>query len=174
MIYRFNIALISFKPLLVFSWTVIVLMACSSPALESIQESEMEPPLVTSVHVVDAFLDNCLSDSTNYTTQGMTQCTYDAIEKWESHLDSVVMRLNEVLSGELKILFTASQTAWEIYRDEQFEFSNALFSQSSGTMYIPIRASKLLDVIRERALVLSSYLREAEMYAAEQLFAFEE
>jgi hypothetical protein len=97
----------------------------------------------------------------------MTQCTIEAYERWEYRMDSVSEALNNVLPIHIRYQFDESQQRWEEYFETQNDFSNALFSQSEGTMYIPIRVHNQVAVLRERTLLLEAFLKEAEMFHKE-------
>ena len=118
-------------------------------------------------HAIDAFLEACLQDTSNFTTLGMTQCDIEAYERWEHRMDSVSEALHNMLPIHIRYQFDESQQRWEEYFEAQNDFSDALFSQSEGTMYITIRVHNQLEILRERTLLLESFLKEAEMFQKE-------
>ena len=128
-------------------------------------ESEVGSTLKAPVekHTIDAFLEACLQDTSNFTTLGMTQCHIEAYERWEHRMDSVSEALNGMLPENIRYQFEESQQRWDAYFEAQNDFSDALFSQSEGTMYIPIRLNNQVKILRERTLLLEAFLKEAEM-----------
>lgn len=164
MSYHFRIA-----KQLPYIFGLLTLFSCqheiedTGPVLDQseVQETDEE-------HPIDLFLTACLADTNNYTTMGMTQCTVDAHELWENRLDSISGRLRQILPVNIRADFERSQRKWEEYAEAQHDFSNELFSQSNGTMYIPIRVNNHLEVLRERVLLLEAFLREAEMLVREE------
>jgi hypothetical protein len=98
---------------------------------------------------------------------GMTQCNIDAYDRWEHRMDSISKVLHEVLPVHIRNLFDESQHKWQAYVEAQHEFSGELFSQSDGTMYIPIRVHYQVKVLRDRVLLLEALLKESEMLGVE-------
>jgi len=45
-----------------------------------------------------------------------------------------------------------------LFRDEEFKLKDALYKGKEGTMYIPMRESSRLDVVKSRALKLADYI----------------
>jgi hypothetical protein len=78
-------------------------------------------------------------------------------------MDSVSEALNGMLPENIRYQFEESQQRWDAYFEAQNDFSDALFSQSEGTMYITIRVHNQLEILRERTLLLEAFLKEAEM-----------
>jgi hypothetical protein len=155
--YRFNELVIS---ILLF----LSLNACINSNLDGelvLEESECQNQWKK--HTIDQFLDDCLSNSMNYTTVGMTQCTAEAYEKWKSEMDRLIQGLQEALPQHIQSSFEDSQSMWETYFQAQTEFSNLLFSQSNGSMYATIRVNNNLTVLKERVLLLDVFLKEAQM-----------
>ena len=140
-----------------------VMTSCKDPAQRL--ESEVGSTLMTSVeeHPIDSFLEACLQDTSNFTTMGMTQWHIEAYERWEHRMDSISVVLHELLPAHIIYSFDESQQSWRDYFDAQNDFSDALFSQSEGTMYIPIRLNNQVEILRERTLLLEAFLKEAEM-----------
>lgn len=163
MIYHFNIAKQHLYACGLIFFSVLTLLSCqheievTDSFMDQFEEQETEV-----IHPIDLFLTGCLEDTNNYTTMGMTQCTIDAFEQWEKQLDSVSARLREILPIEILELFERSQTSWDAYFEAQSAFSDELYSQTTGTMYIPIRVDNHLELLRERVLMLEDFLNEAE------------
>jgi hypothetical protein len=151
-------------------WTIIVVLVIVS-CKESKQTEELESLLSTQAseekHLIDVFLEACLQDSSNFTTMGMTQCHIEAYERWEHRMDSISVVLHELLLEPIRYSFDESQQRWREYFEAQNDFSDALYSQSEGTMYIPIRVHNQVEILRERTLLLESFLKEAEMLPKE-------
>jgi len=148
---------------LIVSFLLIAVAACSPDKDEIIWTVDSPDEIVEDKHPIDVYLDSCLQNPENYTTQGMNQCTMDAFERWESQMDTVIMQLIQVLPTHILNDFERSQQKWEVYYEAQADFSDELFSQSNGTMYSTIRIHNHLELIRERVLLLESFLKEAEM-----------
>jgi hypothetical protein len=148
---------------LILSFLLIIIVACSHHKDEVICTVERADEIKEDKHPIDVYMDSCLQNPENYTTHGMNQCSLVAFEKWERQLDSVVNELRQVLPMHILNEFDRSQQKWEAYYEAQVDFSDELFSQSNGTMYSTIRIHNHLELIRERVLLLESFLKEAKM-----------
>lgn len=155
---------IMFKRCVIGVLFIFILSACTNSHEENVAVTKEKVDEHTDVkHSIDTFLDNCLADTMNFTTMGMTQCAVKASEQWGEALHGLVKQLNEILPETIRGEFDASQRNWETYFNAQIEFSNTLFSQSNGTMYSTIRVHNNMTVLRERVLLLEAFLKEAEM-----------
>ena len=109
-------------------------------------------------HPIDIELQNCLDSSENYTTKGMTDCVIRATEKWDKELNKNYQELLKLLTVEQKEKLKISQIKWIEFRDKELEFSNQLYNDMGGTMWIPIAAETKLEITKKRALELSVYI----------------
>ncbi len=109
-------------------------------------------------HPIDIGLQNCLDSSENYTTKGMTDCVVRATEKWDEELNRSYQKLLTLLTIEQKEKLKIAQRDWVEYRDKEIEFSNQLYYDMQGTMWIPVAAQRKLELTRERTIKLESYI----------------
>jgi hypothetical protein len=146
---------------------VLVIVSCKESKQTEELDALLTPQTSEEKHLIDVFLEACLQNTSNFTTMGMTQCTIEAYERWDYRMDSVSEALHNVLPIHIRYHFDESQQKWREYFDAQNDFSDALFSQSEGTMYIPIRVNNQVEILRERALLLEAFLKEAEILRKE-------
>jgi len=109
-------------------------------------------------HPIDLELQNCLDSSENYTTKGMTDCVIRATEKWDEELNKNYQELLTLLTAEQKDKLKIAQRKWVIYRNNEIEFSNQLYYDMQGTMWITVAAQTKLDLTKKRTKEFESYI----------------
>jgi len=93
-----------------------------------------------STHKIEKELQDCLDSSENYTTKGMTDCVSRATEKWDTELNLKYAQLLDLLTAEQKEKLKIAQREWIEYRDKEIDFSNQLYYDMKGSMWIPVAA----------------------------------
>ncbi|MCB0540006.1 MAG: DUF1311 domain-containing protein [Bacteroidetes bacterium] len=109
-------------------------------------------------YLIDIELQNCLDYSDNYTTKGMIDCVVIAIEKWDKELNKNYQELLTLLTAEQKDKLKIAQREWIEYRDKEIEFSNQLYYDMQGTMWMLFVAQTKLHLTRRRTIELESYI----------------
>lgn len=109
-------------------------------------------------HQIDTEYKECLDSSKNYTTKGMTDCVIKATEKWDTELNKTYKKLLELLTDGQKEKLKTVQRKWIEYCDKEVEFSNKLYYELGGTIWISVTAQTRLNLIRQRTLELTDYL----------------
>jgi uncharacterized protein YecT (DUF1311 family) len=94
----------------------------------------------------------------NQTTAGMVDCIGKAYTEWDSELNSVYNELMKQLDTAGKASLKAAQVQWLKFRDSEFKLIDAVYSSLQGTMYIPMHADSRMQIVKNRALELKSYL----------------
>ncbi len=112
---------------------------------------------------IDRRLQDCLDSSANHTTIGMSECIQKATVLWDAELNRHYQELLQVLSGDQKKQLRAAQRQWIRYRDQELEFSNNLYYDMGGSMWIPVAAERRLQLTKQRALELAGYLENLRM-----------
>lgn len=107
---------------------------------------------------IDKELNECLESSENYSTKGMTECLNQAAQKWEIELNKVYQKLLGSLSKDAKEKLITAQRKWVEFRDREIQFSNQYYHDLGGTMWIPVKAEKILSLTKNRTLELENYL----------------
>src|SRR6266849_6779707 len=106
-------------------------------------------------HPIDKALDACVEK--NGSTAGMVECTDKAYAAWDKELNKNYGELMSALKPKQKEALRIAQLNWIRYRDLQFKFIASVFDTLDGTMYIPMRISSRMQVIKKRALELKDY-----------------
>jgi uncharacterized protein YecT (DUF1311 family) len=107
-------------------------------------------------HPIDKALEACID--TNGSTAGMVQCTNNAYAAWDKELNKNYGDLMRALKPKQKETLRLAQLEWIKYRDLQFNLINSIYDTMDGTMYIPMRVSARMQVVKERALELKDFL----------------
>ena len=110
----------------------------------------------TSKHPIDKALDACLDK--NSSTAGMTNCIGGAYEKWDKELNRLSAELMKRLGPDGKATLKEAQVQWLKFRDSEFKLLDDIYSKLEGTMYIPMRASDRMELVKKRAVELKSHL----------------
>ena len=108
-------------------------------------------------YMIDIELQKCLDSSENSTTKGMTDCVIQATAKWDKELNKNYQELLTLLTAEQKRKLKVSQREWIEYREKEIEFSNQIYSDIEGTMWIPVSANTKLELTKQRALEILGY-----------------
>lgn len=108
-------------------------------------------------HQIDIELQYCLDSTENSTTTGMTTCMVKATQKWDKELNKNYDDLLSLLTQEQKEKFRIAQKKWMKYRDTEIEFSNQLYYDMQGTMWMIVAAEKKLELTKKRAIELLDY-----------------
>jgi len=130
--------------------------------IEADDESQKETDLIKNRHQIDISLDTCLNGPYSSNTMGITNCLEVAYKNWQNRMDSISNRLIQISSPEIVNSFKTSQEKWEGYFKSQINFSNKLFENSEGTMYISLAVKNIVTILKRRVLLLEAHLREAE------------
>src|SRR6266478_10081565 len=107
-------------------------------------------------HPIDKALQACIDK--NGSTAGMVECTDKAYAAWDKELNKNYGELMRTLKPQQKEALRLAQLEWIKYRDLEFKSIDSIYDTLQGTMYIPMRISAHLEVIKKRALELSNYL----------------
>jgi len=110
-------------------------------------------------HPIDLQLEVCHATPENQTTYGMIQCESDAQTAWDTELNESYQQLMKVLKPAEKQKLRESQRAWMKFRDLEFDFSDHMHYEMSGTMYRVMAAGRRTEFIRQRALDLKQYYK---------------
>ncbi len=105
---------------------------------------------------IDVWLDECLAKDAS--TAGTLTCLGQAYAKWDAELNATYQKLFAKLPADGQSALRESQRAWIKFRDQEFLFLDRLYGLMDGTMYQTMRAADRVEVVRKRALELSSYI----------------
>lgn len=110
------------------------------------------------IHPIDKWHQECLEQEDNQNTIGMTECDNLALEKWDKELNKVYNSLIKKLTPKGKETLKNSQKAWLKFRDAEYNAIAEMYGNLDGTMWMNVRSSFTMDIIRDRVLQLQSYL----------------
>jgi uncharacterized protein YecT (DUF1311 family) len=105
---------------------------------------------------IDKALDACIDK--NGSTPGMVECTDKAYAAWDKELNQNYGELMRALNPKQKEALRLAQLEWIKYRDLEFKSIDSIYDTLDGTMYIPMRISSHLEVIKKRSLELKDHL----------------
>jgi len=105
---------------------------------------------------IDVKLGRCISK--DWTTSGMMNCTGDAIDDWNERLNIILKQLKLHLTKDEYRTLQVSQQNWIKFRDSEFKNIDKIYEGMEGTMYLPMRLSAHLDLIKTRAKNLEYFL----------------
>jgi uncharacterized protein YecT (DUF1311 family) len=127
---------------------LIVIAVSTLPILALCQKTETQ-------YKVDTVLAKCLEEHT--TTAGMADCLATAEDLWDKELNKyyrlLLLKLDTLGQKRLK----ESQKQWLIFRDNEIKFISRAYGNQDGTMWIIIRADRIAQLVRRRAVDLIEY-----------------
>ena len=107
-------------------------------------------------HPIDKALDACIEKDGS--TAGMIQCTDQAYVAWDRQLNKNYGNLMRRLKPGQQTALKAAQLQWLRHRDSEFQLIDRIYDSLQGTMYLPMRISERLELVKKRALALKGYL----------------
>lgn len=120
-----------------------------------------EPEILESAkHPIDIEEERCIkiADTSNI---GMGNCALKATEAWFKEIDKNLMTLKQMLPSEKYEKITNSQKKWESYIKSEFDVNENVIFYKTGTIYYTISAGQKAYIVKERALLLKSYIQYA-------------
>jgi uncharacterized protein YecT (DUF1311 family) len=124
-----------------FALCLVLLLPC----LATGEEGEKKHPIDVKV---DKMADTAKS------TAATAEAYRKGLDLWDKEMNRAYQELKNVLPAKSFATLKAAQLQWIAYRDAQIAFINSCYDQYEGTMYIPMRASAIMEVTRARALEL--------------------
>jgi uncharacterized protein YecT (DUF1311 family) len=88
----------------------------------------------------------------------MVSCIDVALKKWDQELNRNYLALMKKLNPAGRRTLKSAQVEWIKHRDTEFALLDSIYSTLEGTMYIPMHLDQKMQIVRHRALALSSYL----------------
>ena len=106
-------------------------------------------------HHIDSYVEACIDADSS--TAGMMNCTNQGSLLWEKELNTTYVNLMSALPPAEKQALRQAQRQWIAFRDAEFNAIDALYQGKDGTMYLVMRASDRLELVKTRVLQLMSY-----------------
>ena len=118
-----------------------------------------EPKLnETDKHPIDIEEEKCIeiADTSNIE---MGNCALKATEDWFKEIDKNLMTLKQMLPAEKYEKIADSQKKWESYIKSEFDVNENIVFNKTGTIYYTMSAGQKAYIVKERALLLKSYIQ---------------
>ena len=114
-------------------------------------------------HSIDLKTEACLEK--NDSTAGMKQCTHQAEQWWDAELNRVYKALLSKLNHQAKKQLKTAQQQWLKYRNAEFEAIGAIYdavykAAGGGTMWSLMLIDSRVEIVKQRVLILTSYLTD--------------
>ena len=110
---------------------------------------------ICGLHDIDKAEIECINNTSD--TQIMIRCSETAQRNWEKEINKTLKKICETDKDCCKNLLI-SQKYWEKYKDSEFRLIDKMFLQKQGTMYKNVSAGFKVDLVKQRALQLYTYL----------------
>jgi uncharacterized protein YecT (DUF1311 family) len=89
-------------------------------------------------------------------TAGMVQAVSKAAKEWDKEMNDLYQDLKKSMKTDEWADLVTAQKAWIAYRDAQTKSIVETYGHMDGTMYIPMSASDVMELTKDRALFLKS------------------
>jgi|GEM_PF-538053 len=118
------------------------------------------PP--ATLHPILVKVEDCLKK--NESTAGQNQCLQEELKDWDTELNKVYTQLMGTLTSQkIKDSLKASQQAWLTFRDKEFAFLRAYYSQQQGTIWSIVAGKALAAIVKDRVKELYETLESLDM-----------
>ena len=105
-------------------------------------------------HPIDQAMDAAMERDSS--TAGMVNAVSKANKDWDKEMNALYQDLKKTMKPEEWTALVAAQKAWIVYRDAQTKSIVETYGHMEGTMYIPMSASEVMEITKDRALFLKS------------------
>lgn len=90
------------------------------------------------------------------TTVDMVECASDSYARWDAELNRQYKRLMALLSPEEQQALRDAQRKWIAFRDAELALIDGLYGRMQGSMYRPMHVEARKELVKARALQLTS------------------
>ena len=122
-----------------------------------VKETEIPEP---DKHPIDIEEEKCINIA-NTSNIEMGNCALKATEAWFKEIDKNLMTLKQILPSDKYAKIADSQKKWESYIKSEFDVNENVIFYKTGTIYYTISAGQKASIVKERALLLKSYIQYA-------------
>lgn len=119
------------------------------------QEPKVQDDNTENLHPIEIEEQECMKKA-NYTTAGMTNCAYEAMDSWFKEIDKYLGLLKTVTSEEDYANILKAQEDWKKYQESEF-VAIGIFMKKQGTIFQNITAGERSGLVKQRALNLKSF-----------------
>lgn len=89
-------------------------------------------------------------------TAGMVQAASKANKQWDREMNTLYQELKKQMEPAEWEALVKAQKAWLVFRDAQTQSLVETYGRMDGTMWIPVSASAVMQLTKDRALFLES------------------
>jgi uncharacterized protein YecT (DUF1311 family) len=150
-------------PLVQFQWMIGIGNANRSRAVRTtailLALAAASARAAPSIDATESALSRCLDDPANASTAGQTECETAARRAYDRRMNAAYATLMRKLPAQAAQRLRSSQRAWLAFRDKETIARSALYETRQGTMFVPMQAAAVTEMIRARAQQLESYVR---------------
>lgn len=107
---------------------------------------------------IDRELQQCLDKKENQSTADMVDCAYKALNKWDAKLNTTYKSLLSKLDSTGKNSLVEAQRQWIKFKEKEIGLIDATYGSAQGTMWRIVRAQKVMDLTKQRAIELEDLL----------------
>jgi uncharacterized protein YecT (DUF1311 family) len=119
-------------------------------------------PCHATLHPILVKAEDCLKK--NESTTGQDRCLQEELKDWDVELNKVYTQLMGTLTSQkVKDSLKASQQAWLSFRDQEFAFLRAYYSQQRGTIWSIVTGKALAALVKDRVKELYEILESVDM-----------
>ena len=105
-------------------------------------------------HPIDQAMESAIDKDSS--TAGMVRAVSKANKDWDKEMNNLYQDLKKKMKPEEWAALVTAQKAWIAYRDAQTKSIVETYGHMDGTMYIPMSASEVMELTKDRALFLKS------------------
>ncbi len=138
-----------------FAVVKLIVLLCLLPMwCSAAEEVAVEPPK----HPIEVAMGAAMEKDPS--TAGMLRAIGAAQKSWDALLNRHYAKLRELLGETDSEALKSAQRAWIVFRDSEWKALEVIYGKMEGTMYRPLHAYAVMDLVKTRALALG---RRVEM-----------
>ena len=122
---------------------------------EVISQSKTQEDETEKLHPIEIEEQKCMKKA-DYTTTGMTECSYKAMDMWFKEIDKYLGLLKTVTSEKEYANILKAQENWKKYQESEF-VSISIIIDKQGTIFQNILSGKECGLVKQRALDLRNF-----------------
>ena len=119
---------------------------------EVIPQSKTQEDEAEKLHPIEIEEQKCMKKA-DYTTTGMTECSYKAMDMWFKEIDKYLGLLKTITTEEDYTNILKAQENWKKYQEAEFVALSPIMNKQ-GTMFQNVAVGNKTNVVKERALEL--------------------
>lgn len=122
---------------------------------EAAPQSKTQEDQTEKLHPIEIEEQECMK-KVGYTTTGMSECSYKAMDMWFKEIDKYLGLLKTVTSEEDYSNILKAQEDWKKYQESEF-VALSIIMNKQGTIFQNILSGKERGLVKQRALDLRNF-----------------